>query len=122
MTSRSAGSSRTARAVWPVNRHSTDIDMLVRSLDQIVSRIRGNISGFDSGLVERGAQPRDPLALAVVAFADQQPVPVRGKIGDHAGLDDLVRRKDHAADDALSGIAARSRPPGSRKPRSGGGG
>jgi hypothetical protein len=39
ITSCSAGSSLTARALCPVSRHSTDIDMLVSSFDQIVSRI-----------------------------------------------------------------------------------
>ena len=101
MTSASAGSSLTPRAVCPVSRHSTDIDMLVRSFDQIVSRISRDLGRFDRGLVERGAQPCDPLARAVVAFADQEPVALRREIGDDAGRDDLVGRKDHAADDPL---------------------
>ena len=98
-TSCSAGSSRTARAVCPVNRHSTDIDMLVRSFDQIVSLIR--VTGGDSidapSSVLRSCAMRS--LCAVVAFADQKPVALRRQVFDHAGLDHLVRRKDHAADD-----------------------
>ena len=64
--------------------------MLVRSLDQIVSLIRGTEGDFDRRLDERGAQPLDPLAGAVVAFADQQHVPVGREIRDNSGCYDLV--------------------------------
>ena len=55
---------------------------------------------FDRGFVQRGAQFCNPLAGAIVAFADQEPVALRRKVGGDAGCDDLVGRKDHAADDA----------------------
>ena len=58
---------------------------------------------MDRGLIEHGSQALDPFGRAVVAFAEQQHVPVRREILDGAGLDHLVRRKDHAADDPVPG-------------------
>ena len=60
-----------------------------------------DLGRFDRSLVQRRAQPRDPLAGAVVAFADQEPVALGRQVGDDAGRDDFVGRKHHAADDAL---------------------
>ena len=75
-TSCKAGSARTALAVCPVIRHSTDIDMLVKSFDQIASLIFGAGGDAIAALLEGGPQAFDPLAGAVVAFADQQHVAV----------------------------------------------
>ena len=57
--------------------------------------------GLDRGLIEHGSQALDPFGRAVVAFAEQQHVPVRGEILDGAGRNDFVGGKDHAADNAL---------------------
>ena len=70
---------------------------------------------FDRGAVEGCAQDFDPLGEAVVAFADQEPVPLGREICDQAWLDDLVRRKDHAADDALPGDCGTQRAAGIEK-------
>ncbi len=72
--------------------------MLVRSFDQIVSRICVTSGESIDGFVQRRTQPRDPLAAAVVAFADQEPVALGRKVGRHAGGDDFVGGKHHAAD------------------------
>ena len=122
MTSVSAGSSLTPRAVCPVSRHSTDIDMLVRSFDQIVSLISAT-SGDSIAASFSAARSRAIRSLcAIVAFADQEPVAVRREVRDHAGRDHFIGRKDHAADDALLRDRGAQPPPGSRKPRSGVGG
>src|SRR6266404_3156824 len=74
MTSRMAASSRTARAVCPVNRHSTDIDMLVKSFDQIAS---------------------------LISATSGEAIPAGCEIRDHAWFDHLVSRKDHSADNSF---------------------
>ena len=70
---------------------------------------------LDRSVIERGPQPFDPRAAAVVAFADQQHVAVGGKIGHDAGRDHLIRRKDHAADDPLFGDDGAQRAAGIEK-------
>jgi hypothetical protein len=59
--------------------------MLVRSFDQIVLPDLGDISRFDRGLVERRDAAAPPARLAVVAFADQEPVALGREVRDHAG-------------------------------------
>ena len=83
--------------------------MLPISLVQIVSRIRG--SGGDcieaSSSAARSRSIRS--ACAVVAFADQQHVSIGGVVDDNSGRDQLIGRKDHAADDPLPWRQRRAR-------------
>ena len=121
MTSCKSGSSRTARAVCPVNRHKTDIDMLVKSFDQIVSLIRA--TGGKSIEAPSGQRKvLDPLAAAVVAFADPKQVAVGREFATLPGA--IISFDENITPPMIRafGIAARSRPPGSRKERLGGGG
>ena len=83
-------------------RHSTDIDMLVISLDQIASLIRGTGSDWIEAALSTALKRSIRPVCAVIAFADQQHVSLGREIDDDAGLDDLICRKDHAADDPLS--------------------
>ena len=73
--------------------------MLVRSFDQIVSRICVDLRQIDRASFSAARSLANRALGAVVAFADQEPVPLRRKIRDHAGGNDFVRRKHHAADD-----------------------
>ena len=64
--------------------------MLVSSLVQMISLISGTPRRFDGCLIKDRAELLDPFALAIVAFADQEPVPFWREIFGNAGRDHLV--------------------------------
>ena len=122
MTSRKAGSSRTARAVWPVKRHNTDIDMLVKSFDQIVSRI--SLTGGDSIAAPLRVARR--ISIRSVRRSSHSPTRSRFRSGERfATRPGSMTSFDEKITPPMMrslGTAARSAPPGSRKERSGVGG
>jgi len=117
-----AGSSLTARAVWPVNRHSTDIDMLVNSLDQIASLIRGT-GGDWSPASSSMARSR---SIRPVVRSSHSPTCSMFRSGERflttPGSTTSFGEKITPPMIRSRETAERNAPPGSRKPRSGGGG
>ena len=118
----SAGSSRTARAVCPVSRHRIDIDILVRSFDQMVSRIcAGGADAID-------APSRAALSLAMRSLARSSHSPIRSMLRSGVRLTTTPGSITSFAEKITPpmmrsfGTAARNAPPGSRKERSGGAG
>jgi hypothetical protein len=121
-TSRRAGSSRTPRAVCPVIRHSTDIDMLVRSFDQIASRIRG--AGGEA-IAAASSSPRKP-SIRAPARSSHSPTTSMLRSGERLattpGATTSFDEKITPPMMRWRETTARSAPPGSRKERSGIGG
>ena len=119
ITSFSSGSSRTARAVWPVNRHMIDIDMLVSSFDQIVSLICATAAEANcaASSTDRNRAMRSP------SRSSHSPISSMLRSGERfsttpgaiTSLDEKITPPTMRS----FGIAARKAPPGSRKERSG---
>ena len=96
--------------------------MLVRSFDQIVSLISAT-SGDSIEASLSAARSRAIRSLcAIIAFADLEPVPVGERFSTTPGAITSFDEKITPPMMRCLGTAARSLPPGSRKPRSGVGG
>ena len=91
------------RAVCPVSRHSTDIDMLVSSLVQIVSRMLA--TGAD--VIEAALSAARSRSIRALPRSSHSPTSSMLRSGERLatipGAINLVRGKDHAADDPLPG-------------------
>ena len=111
-----------ARAVWPVNRHSTDIDMLVSSFDQMVSLICATCDDWIDAPLS-AARSRSIRSLWRSSHSPTSSMLRSGeRLATTPGAITSLEEKITPPMIRSLGIAARSWPPGSRKPRSGGGG